>query len=266
MKKTVSLFILGLVFSLSGLTLPAWAGLQVFPHLVEMDVRNRTASLTLTNLGATEERYRISLGYIALNEDGQAVEMTPGAEYLSAIEFIRFMPRSVTLAPGEHQVVRLRLRLPPDIDKGEYRAHIFFEQVPRVATPLDEAPSEEITVQLTALQRVGIPIIVVKGELFKEGKLSELHLKEIEGRPHLNFRVSSTGSRSLRGDMELKLFPPEGGRAVPLFLMRNFVVYTPGTRIATIPLEKEHLEPGSRLRLIYREIGGATIAQAEIEV
>ena len=269
MKKVISVFILGLLFTLSGLSLRAWAALQVYPHLIEMDVRSRTASLTLTNLGATEERYRISLGYIVLSEDGQAVEITPGPEHLSAIEFIRFMPRSVTLAPGQHQVVRLRLRLPPDIDEGEYRAHIFFEQVPRVATPVEETPSEGITVKLTALQRVGIPIMVTIGELFKEGELSELNLKEIEGRAHLSFRVSSTGSRSLRGDIEIEFLPRRGDRSLPLFVMRNFVVYTPGTRLVTIPLEKEGLalEPGSRLRIIYRERwGGAIIAQAEIEI
>ena len=269
MKKVISVLILGLVFTLSGLSLPAWAALQVWPHLVEMDVRNRTANLTLTNLGVTEKRYRISLGFIALGEDGRAVEITPGPEHPSAIELIRFRPRSVTLAPGEHQVVRLRLRFPPGLEEGEYRAHIFFAEVPEVAAPLEEAPPEGITVKITALQRLGIPIMVEKGELFKEGKLSEFNLTEIEGRLHLSFAVSSSGSRSLRGDIEVEKLPRGGGSSVPLFLMRNFVVHTPGTRIVTIPLEKEGLalEPGSRLRIIYRERwGGPIITQAEIEI
>ena len=271
MKKAVSVFILGLLFTLSGLCRSAEAALQVWPHLVEMDARNRTANLTLTNLGVTEERYRISLGFIALGEDGRTAEITPGPEHPSAIELIRFMPRSVTLAPGEHQVVRLRLSFPPGLEEGEYRAHIFFEEVPppRIAAPLEEAPPEGITVKLTALQRVGIPIMVEKGELFKEGELSEFNLKEIEGRPYLSFRVSSTGSRSLRGDIEVEKLPRGGGSSIPLFLMRNFVVHTPGTRIVTIPLVKEGLalEPGSRLRIIYRERwGGPIITQAEIEI
>ena len=270
MKKVIFVFILGLVFSLSGLCRPAEAALQVWPHLIEMDVRDRTASLTLTNLGVTEKRYHISLGFIALGEDGRAVEITPGPEHPSAIGLIRFMPRSVTLAPGEHQVVRLRLSFPPGLEEGEYRAHIFFEEVPpRVAAPLGEAPPEEVIIRLTALQKIGIPIMVEKGELFKEGKLSELNLVETEGRPHLSFRVSSTGSRSLRGDIEVEKLSQDGGSSIPLFLMRNFVVHTPGTRIVTIPLVKEGmiLEPGSHLRIIYRERrGGPIITQAEIEI
>ena len=238
MKKVISVLILGLVFTLSGLSLPAWAALQVWPHLVEMDVRNRTANLTLTNLGVTEKRYRISLGFIALGEDGRAVEITPGPEHPSAIELIRFRPRSVTLAPGEHQVVRLRLRFPPGLEEGEYRAHIFFAEVPEVAAPLEEAPPEGITVKITALQRLGIPIMVEKGELFKEGKLSEFNLTEIEGRLHLSFAVSSSGSRSLRGDIEVEKLPPGWRQLCPAFSDEEFCRPYPGDTDSNYPFRK----------------------------
>ncbi|MCD5383547.1 hypothetical protein LR066_02140 [candidate division WOR-3 bacterium] len=273
LRRTVVLSVLGLVGILCLFGRPVQAALQVFPHLIEMDRRQRTASLYLTNLGGTTERYRISLGYVALNEEGQIVEMEPGPEHLSAIELVRFMPRSVTLAPDEYQVVRLRLRMPAELADGEYRAHIFFEQVPPTPALPDEGetPAEGVTVLLTALQRLGIPIVVTKGELKMSGEVSEVSLEELEGGPLLSFRVTNTGSRSLRGNMVVELLPRDGGRAIPLFLMRKFVVYTPGFRRVVIPLKKEGLawETGSRLRLIYREgegQEGRIIAQAEMEI
>ena len=90
---------------------------------------------------------------------------------------IRYSPRQVTLEPRVAQTVRVQLRLPADLPPGEYRSHLLFRAVPSAeAAPPTTSPAAELSIQLTAIYGISIPVIVRHGETSVTTTLSELDL------------------------------------------------------------------------------------------
>ncbi len=265
--------IISLIFFIFYFVCPVDAFIQVSPQLIELNPRNRTATLTLYNLGEKKEKYRIYLSYIKMDEYGEAIEEKPDMEDLSAIKFIRFMPHTVTLSPGEHQVARLRLKLPSNISDGEYRAHMFFHSIEESQSLEVFSEEENVTTSLEIAMRLGVPIIVTKGELIASGKISDIEFYDIKGKPHVKFLITATGDRSLRGDIKITLISSDERKTIPVSQIKEFVVYTPGKRIVTTPLEnlQGSLDKykGWKLHIIYHELkkkGGMIVAEIEVYI
>jgi hypothetical protein len=87
---------------------------------------------------------------------------TVAAKRYSIAEYIRAFPRNFTLAPGQRQVVRLRLNPPSDLDDGTYWARIKTGSTP-------EAPPLELQASNAVAARVGIRVEQVTGLFFKKG-------------------------------------------------------------------------------------------------
>ena len=174
--------------------------LLVAPTRVVFEGRQRTAEITLVNTAATAATYRITLVHLRMDEMGGTQEIEAGDTgpgELFADDLIRYSPRQVTLEPRMAQTVRLQLRLPADLAAGEYRSHLLFRAVPAVepAATAPREPATGLSIQLTPVYGVAIPLIVRHGETSAKAALSGLELVPPAGNgalPALRCRISRT--------------------------------------------------------------------------
>ena len=257
---------------------PALADLMVAPTRIVFDKNQRAAQLELINSGAETATYRISIVNRRMSETGEfsAIDRpAPGEQF--AGDLLRYSPRQVVLAPGAGQVVRVMLRKPAGLAAGEYRSHLIFEKIAAVkgSTSIEtqDAPTGEVSVQLTMLAGLSIPVIVRHGETAAKVTLAGLELlKPVAGQAAmLAFVMQRSGNRSVYGDLGAT-FTPQGGVTQEVGKAGGVAVYTPN------PLRRVKLElkPPSglalargTLRVTFRdrpEAGGKLLAEAAIEL
>jgi P pilus assembly chaperone PapD len=279
-------FVLGLFAAVAGEGAHAQASpgdLLVAPTRIVLEGRQRSAEITLVNTGSSTATYRITFVNLRMNETGATTEIEtsgaePGERFADAM--IRYSPRQVILEPKVAQTVRLQLRLPADLEPGEYRSHLLFRAIPSAAAvpaadaaPETTEPKEGFSVQLTAIFGISIPVIVRHGDTAGTATLSELDLVPPTGAdatPTLRFRIRRTGNRSVYGNLTAT-FVPAGGKPTVVAKVNGLAVYTPNlTRSAGLTL---HAPPGvflvnGRLHLAYtlQEKGNETIAEADLLV
>ena len=257
---------------------PALADLMVAPTRIVFDNKQRTAQLDLINSGAEPATYRISVVNRRMSETGEfsAID-SPGPGEQFAGELLRYSPRQVVLAPGAGQTVRISLRKPADLPAGEYRSHLIFEKIAAAkgATSIEaqNAPAGEVSIQLTMLAGLSIPVIVRHGETAASVTLAGLELlKPVAGQAAtLAFVLQRSGNRSVYGDLGAT-FTPQGGAAQEVGKAGGVAVYTPN------PLRRVKLElkppaglvlARGTLRVTFRDrpdAGGKLLAEAAIEL
>jgi hypothetical protein len=250
-----------LAMLLAYLVLPAQSDLLITPYRVVFEGNKRIEEVSLANTGQDTSRYSISFLQYRMNEDGSMNQITEAEEgQYFADRFLRFFPRSVTLAPGEAQVVRIQLRLPDTLPEAEYRSHLYFRSVP------DDAPAAgadqvdtALGIRLIPVYGITIPVIVRKGTLALSCAIADIALEKKEEVPHLNFTLQRVGGKSTFGDIEIHHQDAEGNRH-KIGEVRGIAVYTPGTRReVSIPLS---LQAGvdyssGQLHLTYTSAGTA---------
>jgi P pilus assembly chaperone PapD len=266
-------------FALAAATAHAQApgDLLVAPTRVVFEGRERSAAITLVNTGDATATYRISFVNLRMNDEGGTAEVeTSGATAgeLFAAELVRYSPRQVTLAPKVAQTVRIQLRLPAGLAPGEYRSHLLFRAVPSPATPSATAErATELSIQLTAILGISIPVIVRHGTTRAAASLSDLDIvpaTALGGPQSLGFRIHRTGNQSIYGDFTATFVPARGTPTV-VAIANGVAVYTPNLgRTAALTLRPP---PGvvladGRLHLAYtmQGKGNETIAEADLLV
>lgn len=128
--------------------------LLVTPMRVVFEGGNRSQTLTLFNVSADTLTYDLSMIQYRMNEDGtftQIQEADPGQRF--ADSFIRFFPRTVTLAPREAQNVRVQFRPAAGMESAEYRSHMFFRAVPRESGDDEAADTTTLAIKVQAVFR-----------------------------------------------------------------------------------------------------------------
>lgn len=278
-SRYLLLSLLGALAALSPRAAPAQRSpgdLLVAPTRVVLEGRQRTAEITLVNVGSATATYRITLVNLRMDKDGGTKEIeTPEPGELFANELIRYSPRQVTLEPHVAQTVRIQVRKPADLEAGEYRSHLLFRAVPPAA-PAVASPTEpvtEVTVKLTAVYGVSIPVIVRQGDTSTAATLSDLALVPPTGadkEPTLRFRINRTGNQSVYGDLTV-MFLPAGGKARVVGLANGVAVYSPNpVRAAGIILHTTPEAPlkNGLLQLTYRrqEKAKQILAEAAVRV
>ena len=256
----------------------AWAELMVAPTRIVFDKNQRAAQLDLINSGSETATYRISVVNRRMSETGEfsAID-SPGPGEQFAGELLRYSPRQVVLAPGGGQTVRISLRKPADLPAGEYRSHLIFGKVAAAegATSLEAqaAPNGEVSVQLSMLVGLSIPIIVRHGETTASVTLTSLGLlNPVAGQPvTLALNLQRSGSNSVYGDLGAT-FTPQGGAAQEVGKAGGVAVYSPNSlrrfKLQLNPPPGLVLARGT-LRVTFRErpdAGGKLLAEAAIEL
>jgi P pilus assembly chaperone PapD len=253
------------------------AQLMVTPTRIVFDRNTRNAQVTLINTGDAAGTYRIGIVNKRMTVDGKFEDVkTAQADELFADKMIRYSPRQVVLEPGKSQIVRLSLRKPSGIKAGEYRSHIMFKAIPKNAgTNVNKAAaSDKITINLTAIISISIPVIVRHGDTtgtvaFTSIKYQKAEKKDIK--PTLLMEIERDGNRSIYGDL-LAEFVQEGGASTILSQISGIAVYTPNkSRVLKLPLDipaNLDLRKGV-IRVYYRspaDKGNKVLAQTQLKL
>jgi len=261
-----------IALALSSIAAPALAGgdLLVAPTRVVLE-GPRGTEVFLNNVGQTTATYRISIELKRMLPSGELEDIAPeaaNAHEQATLAMITYAPRRVTLPPNQPQAIRIGVRPPPDLPDGEYRAHILFRAIPdAVAPPADATPARGVTIALTPIYGVTIPIIVRKGNLNAAAAIGTAQLvTDAKEGPALSFTLTRTGSRSTYG--RIRVTKP--GLAKPLVEARGVAVYAeiPG-RTVTLPVDAQvaaHLRGPARIEYLEDNDAGGTIAEAQVVI
>ena len=231
-----------------------------------------SSEVVLSNIGNAPATYRISLELRRMEVDGDFKEITEAeaspAEK-AALEMVRHAPRRITLLPGQPQSVRISARPPAELPEGEYRVHMSFRAVPAVATPEDAAKEAQqaaaagggLTIKLTPVYGITIPVFVRKGKLDAQAALANPHLVQNEYGAYLELDMTRTGQRSVYGELIGK-----SARGEVLFNMRGVAIYTElAKRSVRVPIGADQLAKlRGPIRIEYRELpenGGQLLAE-----
>lgn len=266
------------VFLLSAVLLaqPAHAvgDLLVAPTRVVLDGA-RGAEVILSNKGSAPATYRVSLELRRMDASGKLVEVSEAqadAREQQTLAMISYAPRRVVLAPEQPQAIRIGVRAPEGLPNGEYRAHMLFRAVPDTA-PVGEAPKGGLSIALTPIYGVTIPIIVRRGALqataalanprrCTQGQGGAIGAAGAPGTPSLCFDLARQGTRSLYGRVRVT----RPGLAKPLLEARGVAVYaeSPG-RVVALPVDPAvAAQLTGPVRIEYLEDdGSSTIAELQ---
>ena len=224
---------LAFLFAGSVLNVSAQGNLLITPRRIVFEGNLKTAELNLANTGADTARYNVSIVQYRMKEDGSFEEITepdPGQNF--ADKYIRFFPRSVTLAPNEAQVVKMQLTKTNLLTPGEYRSHVYFRAVPKERALGEEEPASDstgISVRLVPIFGITIPVIIRVGESDTKVNLSEIALDMANDTlPRLKFTFNRTGNMSVYGDIAV-LHTSPSGKTTEVGIVKGIAVYTPNS-------------------------------------
>lgn len=155
---------------------------------------------------------------------------------------------------------------------GEYRSHLYFRATPN-QQPLGEnttAPDSSISVKLTPVFGVSIPLIIRVGPSTTQTTLSDLSLDiGKDTMPLLNMAFRRSGNMSVYGDIAVDHISAQG-KTSRVGIVRGVAVYTPNTlrmlRMALDNRQDINYHSG-KLHVSYTTSGsqkGVTLAEADL--
>jgi P pilus assembly chaperone PapD len=132
---------------------------SVSPMVTISDTKGSQAkgAINVTNNGTEPVRMRIYAEDFTYERTKGYV--TTSKHERSAIPYIQFSPRELTVPPGVTRNVRVGITLPPSAPDGEYRAAIFVDQLSEQEVKTD-APKKN---QVVMLARVASVFFIAKG-------------------------------------------------------------------------------------------------------
>lgn len=208
--------------------------LLITPRRIVFEGNRNSVDLNLANSGKDSATYNISLVQIRMTENGGFETITePDSGQLFADKNIRYFPRSVTLGPNEAQVVKVQVVRLNQLTPGEYRSHFYFRAVPK-PKPLGEAEakkdSSSISVVLTPIFGITIPVIIRVGESTAKVNISELKLRMVNDTiPNLSISFNRSGNMSVYGDLAVD-YVSKQGKVTRVGIANGLAVYTPNKR------------------------------------
>jgi P pilus assembly chaperone PapD len=228
------------LIQLSAINLMAQGNLVVFPRRLVFEGSRRSQELNIANTGSDTARYNISLLHYRMMENGAFEEITqPDSGENFADKYIRFFPRSVTLAPNESQVVKIQYMRTNQISPGEYRSHLYFRAEPN-EKPLGEKEvskdSASISIKLVPIFGITVPVIIRAGESTVTVSLSDLSFEMANDTiPTLQMAINRTGNMSVYGDIAVDHVSQQD-KVTRVSFIQGVAVYTPN-RIRRIKIE-----------------------------
>ncbi|KAF0197150.1 MAG: hypothetical protein FD166_2109 [Bacteroidetes bacterium] len=237
-------------------TVHAQGDLLVTPRRVIFEGSKMSQELTLANTGSDTSRYSVSFVQYRMTEYGafEQIEVPDSGQFF-ADKYLRFFPRTVTLAPNEAQVVRMQFRKMPDMHAGEYRSHVYFRAVPDEKPLGEEAVKDTNTIgiKLVPIFGITIPIIIRVGDLKSTIEITDLKLDtRTDTVPTLALNFQRKGDISVYGDLIVN-WDSGNGQSVEVGIVRGIAVYTPNkSRHFVLQLRKLNGVDYNRGKLVVR--------------
>jgi P pilus assembly chaperone PapD len=246
----------------------AQGDLLVAPTRVVLDGQRGT-EVILNNIGNETATYRVSLEVRRMTADGKLDEVAETAmseAEKTALAMISYAPRRVELAPNQPQAIRIGVRAPEGLPEGEYRVHMLFRAIPDAKAPVASGtPSQGVSIALTPIYGVTIPVIVRQGSLKATAGIADARLVDTKEGRGFSLDLTRGGTRSTYG--EIRVLKP--GEAKPALQARGIAVYPEvARRNLTLPIPQEVAAklagPATVQYLEEGEDGGRVIAEAQV--
>ncbi len=206
----------------------AQGDLLITPTRVIFEGRKQSESIYLVNVGKEKATYSISFIQNYQTEEGgyKRAESSKNDEKF-ADKYLRFYPRTISLEPGESQTIKLQCRRTPEMKDGEYRSHMYFRSEESYE-PLGKSQPDTIktiSVKLTPIYGISIPVIVRSGEVNVSATLSDFEIRtNQESGPILKLTINRAGNMSVIGDLSVE-YISEKGDDVEIGKLKNVAVY-----------------------------------------
>jgi hypothetical protein len=166
-----------------------------------------------------------------MDEDGKFNSIEePEANQNFASPYLRYYPRTITLAPDEWQTVKIQLIKTSELKEGEYRSHLYFRAVPKIkilenkTIASDTLQPKSIDIQLTPIFGISIANIITIGTATTAVSLSNLALLPSQ---ILSLDINRTGNQSAYGELHVNHISLEG-ISTNVGLIKGYAVYAPG--------------------------------------
>jgi len=209
----------------------------VSPTAVYLSSRNPSALLTLINTGSRPEEIELGIGF------GYPVSDTAGVLRVDIVDtaasgepsltsFLRLFPRRLVLQPGQRQVVRVMVTMPPGAADGEYWGRVLVKS--RGGEPPIEQAQGEVKMQLSLETTFATAVFYHKGEVKTGISLANVTAKRLPDGAQLTMDLKREGNSAFLGHVKAELVDASGATvaevedvvAVYRALRRRFVVRT----------------------------------------
>ncbi len=192
--------LLGLL--LLGGTLRANIGIKPAFVEVNLDEGRPAGTFLISNLGDTEERFRINAVHFTYTEKGGLQRCLKGDHSLA--QWIRFNPRELTLAPKTQRAVRFAVVPRGKLAEGEWWAAMELESLATNEIVANDEKSGR-SVKLKTISTILAPIFGTVGEASYQGEVKNIQVEVEKGAVVLKTLVAATGNGRLgiKGDYEI---------------------------------------------------------------
>jgi hypothetical protein len=223
--------LVAILLSASFIDLYAQGNLLILPRRVVFEGATKSQEITLANTGLDSAKYTVSIVQMRMKEDGAFEQIAvPDEGQMFADKFLRFYPRTVTIAPKKSQLIKMQFMKPASMEPGEYRSHIYFRAIPK-AKPLGEkdvvADTTAVSAKLVPIFGITIPVIIRVGESNTRVTLTDLSVEMVKDTiPKLKLTFNRTGAFSVFGDITVKYISDQG-KETKVASVKAIAVYTP---------------------------------------
>lgn len=264
-KASVAAALAVLALSATGAVAQVGADLNISPRRVTFDQTERSATVYVFNQGDTAATYSVELVDRVMHPDGQIVAVADAAGVAtspSAQSLIEYTPRRVTLQPKQSQVIRVRVRPPTDASP-EYRTHLTVTALPPedsgfTAAQAAAGTEDGVSLQVTALFSVSIPLIVRQGDIDARAAIENVSLVSAAttaatgpALQAVKLDLVRLGANSVYGDVEIHAGQGAGDHIVGL--VKGVAVYPEIDRRTMVAPLAEPVPAGEHLRVVYRD-------------
>ncbi|NEP28465.1 P pilus assembly protein, chaperone PapD [Moorena sp. SIO3I6] len=212
----------------------AKAQVQVSPLVIEEEAERGQARgiINVTNRSNKAFRARVYAKPFTYDENGfEALESSSN----DLTPYLQFSPRELVVEPGVTRRIRMISRFPPSMDKGEYRAVIFTEN-------LAHSQNNRGGVSMGIVPRVGVTVYVRHGDISPKLTVEEASFDDKS--KQILLQVSNSGNATARPKVEWTL--KQGSTTVTTGKQNEWTVIAGGERKISIgyPSDAKQLTAG----------------------
>src|ERR1017187_141131 len=181
------------------------AEVMLLPPRVVMENNDRYSTIVVRNIGDATGDFTVGLQDMKMLETGMVVPPhRGGGPQYSAMPYLHITPKSMTLKPGETQNVRLLLRVPENLEAGEYRAHAYVRLVNDNTDAPVNAAGKDAVIAVKANLVIIIPVIVRHGATTLSMGIADARLShDARGMPSVDMYLTREGNHSSMGDISV---------------------------------------------------------------
>jgi P pilus assembly chaperone PapD len=193
-------------------TAPAGA-VTVSPTAVYISAKSPSALLTLINTGSRAEEIELSIGFGYPVSDSLGVLRvdivdTAATGEPSLTSYLRVFPRRLVLQPGQRQVVRVMVTMPPGAGDGEYWGRVLVKS--RGGEPPIEQAQGDVKMQLSLETTFATAVFYHKGDVKTGITVPAVSAKPLRDGAELTIDLKREGNSAFLGRVHADLVDASG--------------------------------------------------------